>query len=232
MIMGEALVLLSNNATVVTYLKKQGETVYLDLCMLTQEIITWSKLHMVSFSALCILEKNIIMDWLSCPDQVLSTEWFLLPWVFDDICRELSCHLVDPFATRVNVKLPIYLSPIPDPVAWKENAFQYPWDYLSLCSSSASPIRSNALSKPLHGPDGSSVAIKGMVPRSSVFFLFFFYERTSSTPQAVEPASSAPSKDISQRSRVIVPTCVEVIKHLICKAGFCKEVVEICCNIS
>ena len=40
-------------------------------------------------------KRNILADQLSRPDQFLLTEWSLLPWVFDNICRDL----VDLFAS-------------------------------------------------------------------------------------------------------------------------------------
>ena len=73
--MREAFVLLSDNATVVVYLEKQGGTVCPDMCRLAQEIISWSGPHMASTSARYILgKKNILTDQLSHLDQVLPTE--------------------------------------------------------------------------------------------------------------------------------------------------------------
>ena len=63
---------------------------------------------------------------------MLPTAWCLLPQVFQDICREYGCPLIDLFAPRANVKQPLYVSPIPDPMAWKEGAFQHSWDDLSV----------------------------------------------------------------------------------------------------
>ena len=35
------------------------------------------------------------------------------------------------FAAHANAKLPLYISPVLDPMAWKPDAFQHPWDHLS-----------------------------------------------------------------------------------------------------
>ena len=40
---------------------------------------------------------------------------------------------MDFFAIRSNMKLPLYLSLVLDPIAWKQNAFQHPWNDLSAC---------------------------------------------------------------------------------------------------
>ena len=58
--MGEALVLASDNTTLVEYLKKQGCTVHLDMSRMTKEFITGSELHKVSITARYILGKNIL----------------------------------------------------------------------------------------------------------------------------------------------------------------------------
>ena len=79
----------------------------LDMCKLAQEIVAWLELHTVSIVAWYIPgKKNILADQLSHPDQVLPTEWSILLWVFDGICRVYG-HLQ-------TTKLPSYLSPIPD----------------------------------------------------------------------------------------------------------------------
>ena len=61
-------------------------------------------------------------------DQVLSTEWSSLPRVFDEIYEVFSHSHVDLFATRANTKLPIYIYVVLDPMAWKQDNFQYPQD--------------------------------------------------------------------------------------------------------
>ena len=112
--------------------EKSGGMVSLYLCRLDEEIV-WLKLHMVTTLAGYILRKRIILlDQVSPPDQVLPTEWSLLPQVFNGTCREFGCHLVDLLVTRPDTNLPIYTSPFPDPVAWKEDAFQHPWNGLSV----------------------------------------------------------------------------------------------------
>ena len=66
------------------------------------------------------LGKKIMTNQLGCLDQVLLTEWCLLPRVFDAICKEYRCSLIDLFATRASAKLSFYVSPVPILVAWKE----------------------------------------------------------------------------------------------------------------
>ena len=74
----------------------RGGTVSKMLYDLAQEIVYWIELHLVAISARYILgKKNIPVAQLSYPDQVLSTEWFLLPRVFDTICEVFSRPHID-----------------------------------------------------------------------------------------------------------------------------------------
>ena len=76
-------------------------------------------------------QKNVQADQLSCPDPVLPTEWSLLPRVFEVVWEVFICPCLDMFATRANTKLPLYMSPVPDPMVWKQGAFQHSWDDLT-----------------------------------------------------------------------------------------------------
>ena len=71
-------------------------------------------------------KKNILADQLSRPDQIFPTEWS----VFDGICRVFRHPHLELFATRANNKLSLYVSPVPDPLAWKRDALHLPWNHL------------------------------------------------------------------------------------------------------
>ena len=102
------------------------------LCDLTQEVVLWSEVHLVTVTVRYIPQKNsILVDQLSRPDQVLPTEWFLLTRVFEMIYKVFSRPHINLFAMRANTKLPLDMSPVQDPMAWKQDASQHPWDDLS-----------------------------------------------------------------------------------------------------
>ena len=87
-IMGESVVLMSDIVTAVAYTKKQGGIVSQVIYNLTKDILDWAEQFSVFFTVRYIMgKKNILADQRSSPDQVLSTEWLFLHWVFDDICR-------------------------------------------------------------------------------------------------------------------------------------------------
>ena len=62
------------------------------------------------------------------PDH--RTEWSLLPEVFQTICNRWNRTQIDLFATRFNNKLPLFVSPVPDPLATAVNALSLPWEDL------------------------------------------------------------------------------------------------------
>ena len=86
---GQSVFLISDNASVVAYLWHHGGTVSWRLCLMVPEITQWTERHSVQLEARCIPGRNILADQLSCPDQVLPTEWSLLSQVFEGICSVL-----------------------------------------------------------------------------------------------------------------------------------------------
>ena len=57
-------------------------------------------------------------------------EWSLLPEVFPTICSRWHWPQIDLFATRFNNKLPLFVSPEPDPLASAVDALSLPWEDL------------------------------------------------------------------------------------------------------
>ena len=121
----------SDNTSVVSYINKQGGTRSAELCALMCRILTWCNLNNVTLRARHVPGSlNVIADGLSRRNQIQSTEWSLSPQVFKQISKIWESPQVDLFATRVTTKLPLYVSPIPDPQAWAVDALNIPWENL------------------------------------------------------------------------------------------------------
>ena len=111
---------------------------------------------------------------------------------------------LDLFATRAKAKLPMYVSPVLDPLAWKQDAFQYPWDHLSansfppLGSSQAGSLQGSRLNRPLVDFGGSAVAPEEVVCGPSVVVS----RRTSRAYTSVEPACPTPCAEVLSRPHV------------------------------
>ena len=121
-----------DNSTVVAYINKQGGTHSAELCTLLWKIMTWCHHYQITLKARhipgCL---NVMADLLSRPNQVQSTEWSLHLQVFHQICQKWLMPHVDLFATHLNHKLPLYVSPVPDPNAWDIDALNMNWTGLT-----------------------------------------------------------------------------------------------------
>nr|KAG5710727.1 hypothetical protein BaRGS_035129 [Batillaria attramentaria] len=125
------VLVMSDNSTVVSYIRKQGGTKSTPLCELTRDLLLWCEAHSIDLSARHIPGRlNVIADSLSRCGQILHTEWSLSPSAFQSICQRWDRPHVDLFATRWNHKLPLFVSPVPDPQAWAVDALSIPWDGL------------------------------------------------------------------------------------------------------
>ena len=118
----------TDNSTVVAYINKQGGTHSAEMCALLWRIMTWCNHSHIALKARhspgCL---NVMADLLSRSNQVESTEWSLHPQVFKQISQKWLTPHVDLFATHLNHKLPLYVSPIPDPKAWDIDALNIDW---------------------------------------------------------------------------------------------------------
>ena len=103
-----------------------------EMCALLWKIMTWCHHYHITLKARhipgCL---NVMADLLSRSNQVQSTEWSLHPQVFKQICQKWFTPHVDLFATHLNHKLPLYVSPIPDPRAWDIDALNIDWTNLT-----------------------------------------------------------------------------------------------------
>ena len=100
-----------DNSTVVAYINKQGRTHSVEMCALLWNIMTWCHHYQITLKARhipgCL---NVMADLPSRSNQVQPTEWSLHPQVFKQICHRWFIPHVDLFATRLNHKVPLYVS--------------------------------------------------------------------------------------------------------------------------
>ena len=112
-------------------LHKQGGTHSAEICAVLWKIMTWCHHYQIILNARhipgCL---NVIADLLSRSNQVQSTEWSLHLQVFQ-ICQKWFTPHVDLFATHLNHKLPLYVSPVPEPNAWDIDALNINWTGLT-----------------------------------------------------------------------------------------------------
>ena len=113
-------------------LHKQGGTHSEEMCTLLWKIMTWCHHYQITLKARhipgCL---NVMADLLSRSNQVQATEWSLHLQVFKQICLKWFTPHVDLFATRLNHKVPLYVSPVPAQNAWDRDALNINWSGLA-----------------------------------------------------------------------------------------------------
>ena len=130
-LIGHTVLVSTDNSAVVAYINKQGGTKSKTLCRQATELLLWSHAHQIALVARHIPGRlNVLADLLSRPDQILTSEWSLAPRIFKRLMKLWDSPMVDLFATRWNFKLPLFVSPIPDPQAWSVDALTTSWEGL------------------------------------------------------------------------------------------------------
>ena len=125
----QRVLLLTDNATCVSYLKKFGGLKSPDLCDLTWEIYSLLLEWNVDLRVRHIPSRlNVLADALSRPRPLL-TEWSLNSHLFKRLHCLVPALSVDLFATSLNKQLPLYVSPFPDQNAVAVDALSVPWDF-------------------------------------------------------------------------------------------------------
>ena len=128
---GQRVLICSDNSTVVSYLNKEGGTHSIEMCALIWRILAFTNSRRIQIRARHVHGSlNVIADSLSQRDKVIQTEWSLHQQIFNQICRVWHTPMVDLFATHLNYKLPIYVSPVPDKKAWQIDALNICWEGL------------------------------------------------------------------------------------------------------
>ena len=126
------IVLCSDNTTSMAYLRRQGDTVSPTLSLLAEQILKWTQDQDIQLTVEFIPGKlNVLADQLSRPGQVLPTEWTIAHSSLCPLWRLWGKPMVDLFATKYNARLGLYVSPIPDPQAYAQNAFCLDWSGLA-----------------------------------------------------------------------------------------------------
>ncbi|CAG2190289.1 unnamed protein product [Mytilus edulis] len=71
---------------------------------------------------------NVLADAMSRTLTPVNTEWELLQSVFQAITLQWGSPHVDLFATSLNYKVQVFMSPVPDPKAYAVDCMSVPWD--------------------------------------------------------------------------------------------------------
>ena len=121
----------SDNRTVVALINNQGGTRAPSLSKRAEEILLWAHSKGWSLTARHIAgSANIMADLLSRPDKIIQTEWTISHQALERIWSKWEKPVVDLFATKFSKRLPVYVSPVPDPQALHADAMDLDWSNL------------------------------------------------------------------------------------------------------
>ena len=125
------IAVLSDNQTAVAYIRNMGGTHSRECNQITRELIMWCKERNLSLIISHIPGKlNVEADRASRQDFHDDIEWSLDKCIFDKLVGVWGKPDIDLFATRLNAKLPCYVSWKADPGAMAIDAFTISWsDY-------------------------------------------------------------------------------------------------------
>ena len=111
--------------------EQTGGTHSWDMCLLVWHILAYCNPRNILIRARHIQGcLNVIADSLSRKDKVIQTEWSLHPQMFNLICKVWHKPMVDMFATKMNNKLPLYVSTVPEANALNTDALDISWEGL------------------------------------------------------------------------------------------------------
>lgn len=145
------VLLCTDNTTVACYINKQGGARSAVLSRKAEEILLFCQDRGIQLIARHVPGKlNIVADALSRPHMVLNTEWTLVHSLLRPLWDRWFRPHVDLFATQFNHRLPVYVSPVPDPAAWAVDALSISWEGLLAYAFPPFPIVARVLRKARH----------------------------------------------------------------------------------
>ena len=125
--------IMCDNVSAIAYLRNQGGTQSQQMCCMAIDTCVWAEERSMTLIPRHLPgHLNVLADHLSRRDQILKTEWSLNPAVARRVFRVWGSPQVDLFALKCNTKLATYMSPIPEPEAWKVDSLVQSWEGLSV----------------------------------------------------------------------------------------------------
>ena len=119
--------LMIDNMTAVSYLQNMGGIKSPECNKLSRNIWKWAEVRKMWLSAAHIPDTENCTANTDSREFNDDSEWMVSDFVFKIITDLFGTSEIDLFATRLNHKLPIYVSWNPDPYSVSINAFSVSW---------------------------------------------------------------------------------------------------------
>ena len=125
LLQNSSVAVFADNSTAVAYLRNQEGTRSLLLNAIAQQILCCAESRQVTLAPQFIMGRhNVLADSLSCPNQVLSSEWTLKTEVFQELRKRWPLTCLPPLCRRCS----IYFSLFHDPNALATDALLQNWN--------------------------------------------------------------------------------------------------------
>ena len=120
--------IMADNMTAVIYINNMGGTKSKECNQIAKEIWQWAESRNIWISAAHIPGTDNVTADTGSRQFNDATEWMVSDHAFSIITKKFGVPDVDLFASRLNHKLPIYVSWKPDPKSVAVNAFSLSWE--------------------------------------------------------------------------------------------------------
>ena len=215
----------TDNTTVVAYIRHQGGTHSTEL---SEEV--WNVLNLCLAQNIHLLAKhlpgrfNTLADRMSRIDKPISTEWSLNQEIANKIFQIMDFPSIDLFATRLNHRLPLYVSPIPDQKELSIDALTMDWNRLCvstvLCYSSCD--KQSTVIPVQDSFDSTPMARQTMVSRAPRPVGV----TTSISASNSKPASSAKRQNSASKPGPSTASRLRIVKQSLRDRQFSSDVAE------
>ena len=204
----QTVLVVTDNSTVVAYINKQGGTHSVEMYALLWKIMTWCHYYQITLKARhipgCL---NVVADLLSRSKEVVLSS-----------CRS--------FATHLNHKVPLYVSSVPDQIAWDIDALNINWSGLTAYAYPSTAllhrvIQNQAIQLPNHcnSPRLTRDALV-LGPNATL------NRGPTSTSSFKNSSQTVPQLCVPQQSTASQPPCLVSRSGQLQKQGFTVEVAE------
>ena len=218
----------TDNTTVVAYIRHQGGTRSTDL---SEEV--WNILNLCLAHNIPLLVKHIpgrfntLADRMSRMDKPIATEWSLNQEIANKIFQIMDFPSIDLFATRLNHRLPLYVSPIPDQKALSIDAISMDWNRIHAYAFPPFHLIQTVITQNTNIPVQDSIDSTSMARQTTV----------SRTPRSVgvttgitasnsKPASSAKRQNSASKPGPSTTSRLGIVKQSLRDRQFSSDVAE------